>query len=96
MQAQKIAKWLVDFFNYISQWFDKDNYTTHKYIFYSYISLSRKVFEKEEWQNIIDSIISSFDFSNSNSEITFLSHLSGNLNKVTKEKLYNIFKEVEE
>ena len=96
MQAQKIAKWLVDFFNYISQWFDKDNYTTHKYIFYSYISLSRKVFEKEEWQNIIDSIISSFDFSNSNGEITFLSHLSGNLNKVTKEKLYNIFKKVEE
>jgi hypothetical protein len=96
IQAQKIAKWLVDFFNYISQWFDKDNYATHKYMFYSYISLSRKVFGKEKWQNIIDSTISSFDFSNSNNEITFLSHLSGNLNKVTKEKLYNVFKEVEE
>lgn len=96
VKAQSIAKWLVDFFNYLSQWFDKDNYSTNKYMFYAYISLSREVFGKEEWHNIIDSKISSFDFEYSNNNITFLSHLSGNLNKVTKEKLYNIFKEVTE
>ena len=91
VKAQNIAKWLVDFFNYISQWLDKDNYSTNKYMFYAYIALSREVFGKEEWHSIIDTKISSFDFEYSNNDITFLSHLSGNLNKVTKEKLYNIF-----
>lgn len=95
IQAQQIAKWLVDFFNYISQWFDKDNYSTDRYIFYSYISLSREVFEKGNWQDIINDIFANFDFSSMNSNITFLSYIKGNLNKTTKEKLYNIFKRVE-
>lgn len=95
IQAQQIAKWLVDFFNYISQWFDKDNYSTDRYIFYSYISLSREVFGKDNWQDIINDIFANFDFSSMNSNITFLSYIKGNLNKTTKERLYNIFKKVE-
>lgn len=95
IQAQQIAKWLVDFLNYISQWFDKDNYSTDRYIFYSYISLSREVFGKDNWQDIINDIFANFDFSSMNSNITFLSYIKGNLNKTTKERLYNIFKKVE-
>ena len=95
IQAQQIAKWLVEFFNYISQWFDKDNYSTDRHIFYSYVALSREVFGKDNWQDIINDIFANFDFSNMNSDITFLSYTKGNLNKVTKERLYNIFKKVE-
>ena len=91
-KAKIVADWIVDFLNYISEYLNKNNYSANKYIFLSYIALSRKLYGNDNWRNIATQIITSYDFSRNNTDNIYIGSISGNLNKNTKNRLYELFK----
>lgn len=91
-KAKVIADWIVDFLNYISEYLNKNDYSTNKYMFLSYVALSRKLYGRDDWETIASNAISSYDFSKNNTDNIYMSSLSGNINKSTKSRLYELFK----
>ena len=87
-----MADWIVDFLNHIAEYLNKNNYSANKYMFLSYIALSRKLYGLNNWREIASSIISSYDFSRNNTENIYIGSISGSLNKNTKNRLYKLFK----
>ena len=91
-KAKIVADWIVDFLNHIAEYLNKNNYSANKYMFLSYIALSRKLYGLNNWREIASSIISSYDFSRNNTENIYIGSISGSLNKNTKNRLYKLFK----
>ena len=94
-KAKEVADWIVDFLNYIHQFLNPNNYSVNKHMFLSYIALSKALYHAPNWQNKVNDIISSYDFSRNNADNIYISNLNGTLNKSVKNKLYNLFIEVE-
>ena len=94
-KAREVADWIVDVLNYIHQFLNPNNYSVNKYMFLSYIALSKALYHAPNWQNKVNDIISSYDFSKNNADNIYISSLTGTLNKSAKNKLYNLFIEVE-
>ena len=91
-KAKIVADWIVDFLNHIAEYLNKNNYSSNKYMFLSYIALSRKLYGLNNWREIASEIISSYDFSRNNTENIYIGSISGSLNKNTKNRLYKLFK----
>lgn len=89
--AKPIADWIVNFVNYVSQFLNDNNFSTNRYMFMSYIALSRKLYGIDNWVDIVSKKISSYDFTKNNENNIYISNLTSNLNKTTKNKLYNLF-----
>lgn len=89
--AKPIADWIVNFLNYVSQFLNDNNFSTNRYMFMSYIALSRKLYGIDNWIDIVSNKISSYDFTKNNENNIYISNLTSNLNKTTKNKLYNLF-----
>ena len=94
--AKPIADWIVNFINYLSQFLNNSNFSTNKYMFMAYIALSRKLYQVDNWVDIVSKEVSSYDFTNNNENNIYISNLSSNLNKTAKNKLYNLFNGVRE
>ena len=94
--AKPIADWIVNFINYLSQYLNNNNFSTNKYMFMSYIALSRKLYGVTNWIDIVSKEILSYNFTKQNEDNVYISNLAGNLNKATKSKLYNLFSGVRE
>ena len=89
--AKDISVWIVDFLNSIAEFLNKDNLSTNKYMFLAYIGLSRRLYKASNWRESVVDIISAYDFSKNNENNIYISNLSGNLNKATKNMLYKLF-----
>lgn len=89
--AKEISVWVVDFLNSIAEFLNKDNLSTNKYMFLAYIGLSRKLYKSDDWKESVVNIISAYDFNRNNENNIYISNLSGNLNKATKNMLYKLF-----
>ena len=87
--AKPISDWIVNFLNYISQ-FLTNNYSTNKYMFMSYIALSKELYGVDDWVNIVSNIMTSYDFSKGNENNIYISNLPSNLNKTAKNNLYKL------
>ena len=94
-KAKEVADWIVDFLNYTHQFLNPNDYSVNKHMFLSYIALSKALYHAPNWQNKVNDIISSYDFSKNNADNIYISTLAGTLNKSAKNKLYNLFIEVE-
>ena len=91
-RAKTISDWIVDFLNHIAEYLNKSDYSANKYMFLAYISLSRKLYGVDNWRDITSKIITSYDFSRNNIDNIYISNISGNINKIAKNKLYELFK----
>lgn len=89
--AKSVADWIVDFLNHISQFLSKNDFSTNRYMFMSYIGMSRKLYKVNNWVQRVSHIFSSYDFSRDNQDNIYISNLTNNLNKSAKNKLYNLF-----
>lgn len=87
--AKPISDWIVNFLNYISQ-FLTNNYSTNKYMFMSYIALSKELYGVDDWVNIVSNVMTSYDFSKGNENNIYISNLPSNLNKTAKNNLYKL------
>jgi hypothetical protein len=89
--AKEISVWIVDFLNSIAEFLNTDNLSTNKYMFLAYIGLSRRLYKANNWRESVIDIISAYDFGKNNENNIYISNLSGNLNKATKNMLYKLF-----
>ena len=69
----------------------KISYINHKNMFMGYIALSRKLYKQDDWKNKTKKIMESVDFSIDNDIWKSIKINEDNLNKTSKNELYNIF-----
>ena len=78
IKAQSIKKYLIDFFNIIiSTYYNdfenvlfsrKESYVTYNNMFYGYIALASKLYNKENWEEKLKNILSHIDFGKSSED----------------------------
>jgi hypothetical protein len=76
--AKPIADWIVNFLNHITQYLSNNNFSTNRYMFMAYIALSRKLYNVNNWVDIISKEILSYDFTKNNENNIYISNLSNN------------------
>lgn len=92
IKTRNISDWIVEFLNFISEFLNDKDYSTNKYMFMSYIALSKSMYGKGSWREDVNKILSSFDFNLSNNHLSFLKDIDGsNINNYKKNKIYNLF-----
>ena len=105
INIRKIAKWIVEFTDYLmasyEEEFISDPYTikqssmiNHKNMFAGYIALSAELHGNKEWEKILQSKMESINFNISNPMWREMGLNSNkDMNKTTREKLYKFFRE---
>jgi hypothetical protein len=106
MDRDNVADWIVEFTNYLMGYYrdefiikpyeiKKSSYINNINMFYGYIALSAKLRDNVEWKEMLKQKIDSIDFSINNPlwrEIGLIGEKQ--INKTTKNKLYDLFREV--
>ena len=94
--ARRIAEWLVEFFNRISEFIKKGDYSSNRFIFYGYIALSRKLYNTKHWEDKLTHVFENFDFSKENKNLEVLKKSKGIIKLTQQEKqlIYNLFRQL--
>jgi len=98
----EISNWIVEFTNHLMGLYTNEflfnvdkikkiSYINHKNMFMGYIALSRKLYKQDDWKNKTKKIMESVDFSIDNDIWKSIKINEDNLNKTSKNELYNIF-----
>jgi hypothetical protein len=100
-----VGRWLSEFFDYFLKLYSYDfkenpyevkeqSFINWKNMFYGYVALSRSLYQKENWKELLKEKMSSIIFSKSNSTWQNMGMLNtGDANATLRKKLYNLFKE---
>lgn len=102
---RNIGNWIVEFTDYLMGLYTEEfinnpyeikqtSLINHKNMFYGYIALSSILQNKQDWKQCLKKTMESIDFSNTNKlwrDIGILNNEDSN--KITRHKLYSLFKE---
>jgi len=106
MNRDDIAKWIVEFTNYLMGYYQEEfisnpyeikkiSYINNMNMFYGYIALSAQLKDKKDWKEILKQKIESINFDINNPMWRELGVIKDNkIGRPTKQKLYKLFKEV--
>jgi hypothetical protein len=105
VNIRQLARWIVEVTDYIMSLYSEEfivkpyeikevSYINHKNMFYGYISLTKALYGKKNWKDIVQDKMSNIDFSIDNPLWRELG-LIGNhdAKKVLRNKLYDLFTE---
>lgn len=99
-----LARWIVEFTDYLMGLYvdefinnpheiKQTSYINHKNMFYGYIALSANLYKNKKWKALLKEKMASLDFSIDNPLWKDIGiHVSGDANRATRKKLYNLFK----
>lgn len=91
IKTREVSDWIVEFLNYISDFLNEKDYSTNKYMFMSYIALSKNMYRIDTWKNSTNKIFSDFDFSLKNGSLDFLKKIDNQyIKKHEKDKIYSL------
>lgn len=106
MKRDEVANWIVEFTNYLMGIYSeefivnpykikKTSYINNQNMFYGYIALSATLQNNKKWKDVLKQKINSIDFNIDNPIWKEIGIIKDNkINKTTKNKIYNLFKEV--
>jgi hypothetical protein len=98
----EISNWIVEFTNYLIGLYPdeflfkvektkKNSYINHKNMFMGYIALSKRLYQNNNWKQIVKTIMNDVDFSIKNDNWKSIKIEDNSLNKTSRKELYNMF-----
>lgn len=102
IQAKQIAKHIANVMDHIMGLYIEEfitnpkdtrkvSYINHKNMFAGYVALSEKLYEEKNWEDKLEEVLDKIDFSVNNTIWEEIGLNKGDMNKSTRNNLYNLF-----